>query len=438
MSRGFCSMVGGRQGWLYSTIIIAGVGLLLAHGAAGGTLRPPAAIPANCSSDATQSLNRWLATVPDGTVVRFPAAACYRVQGTLEVEGRNDLEVDGNGATIRAAQASQRRTPIWQIVDSQHIVVADLNIVGAYTRAGTFDPKLQSAHGIAALGSELRVEHVAVSGVGGDCVYYGPGRTSAQRRSSGTVSDSTCVGTGRNGVSVVSGDNINVTGTSLDRIGYDVFDVEPNLGTSQAADHVNFERNIIGSYHLEAYSVVGTGPVSNQSFVGNRIVGHGLKVAITRPGVSGTFRPRNVVIRGNRSDTAQAASPINVDDVDGLLVADNTVPMGAGSLVAVTRSCNARITRNVFPGGTSEAWFRPWICSLNPATTDAGSILRIIGTGFLGARAVEVNGGSVSFTVESPGRITLSLPKGIRSGLVMVRGADGVATNVARFTRTGE
>jgi hypothetical protein len=145
-----------------------------------------------------------------------------------------------------------------------------------------------------------------------------------------------------------------------------------------------------------------------------------------------------VTIRGNRSDTPQQASPINVDDVDGLFVADNTVPMTAGSMVAVTRSCNARVTGNVFPGGTKEAWFMPWICSLRPRAAAVGSRVTITGTGFLGARDVELNGGSVPFTVDSPSRITLTIPKGVASGPIVVRGADGVATNAASFTLLSE
>ena len=196
---------------------------------------------------------------------------------------------------------------------------------GSYAHGGRFDSSVQGAHGIAVLGSKVEIGHMSVSDVGGDCVYFAQGQ-SGRTRSSGEVHDSRCSRTGRNGITVVAGHDILVQGVTLGAIGYDVFDVEPNAGGNDRADRVTFTRNTVGSYALEVYSIVEAGAISNQSFVHNRVVGHGLKVAISNP-TGGDFRPLNVTIAGNVSDTPQSPSAINVDNVDGLTITGNTIPM---------------------------------------------------------------------------------------------------------------
>jgi hypothetical protein len=185
---------------------------------------------------------------------------------------------------------------------------------------------------------------------------------------------------------------------------------------------------------MNAFSVVESGPISNPSFTNNQVVGQGLKVAVSNPS-GGSFRPQNVVISGNSSNTA-ASNPINVDNVDGLTIAGNTVPMIGGALAAVTGSCSVSISGNSFPGGSSESWFEPWICSLSPSSGPVGSSVVLSGTGFTGATSVTLAGVSAPFTVNSPSQLTLVVPSGAGTGAIKVVTKNGTTTSAGSFVVT--
>ena len=316
--------------------------------------RIPSDIASDCSTDATSAIVDWIDSVPDSSTLSFGTDACYRLDGTLEVTDRTGLDFEAGGATFRSPLSAARGRPIWQVIDSQNIRLHGMRIEGSYPNGGKFDPALQHGHAIDVRGSSIDIGGVTMTGVAGDCVYFGLGTTTPLVRSSGQVHDSTCLRTGRNAISVVAGNNIVVRHLKTSAIGYDVFDVEPNPGPGWGARNVRFDRNTIGSYGLNAYSIVESGPISLQSFTNNRVVGVGLKIAIADPTSQG-FRPQRVTITGNSSRAPQVPAAVNVDNVDGLLLSGNTIPMKGGPMAAVRRSCRVRIFGNRYPGGSTEA-----------------------------------------------------------------------------------
>src|ERR1700730_15470159 len=60
----------------------------------------PASIPSDCSRDVTPNLLAWIGSVPDGSVLQFARNGCYRIDGTLRIEGRDNLTFGGNGAKV--------------------------------------------------------------------------------------------------------------------------------------------------------------------------------------------------------------------------------------------------------------------------------------------------------------------------------------------------
>ena len=90
----------------------------------------------------------------------------------------------------------------------------------------------------------------------------------------------------------MAGNNVLVQHVSLTAIGYDIFDVEPNAGENFGANGVTFDSNTIGTFGMNVYSVVESGPISNQSFTNNQVVGRGLKVDVGDPTVPGSGRKR--------------------------------------------------------------------------------------------------------------------------------------------------
>ena len=390
----------------------------------------PAAIPADCSADATEAILAWVASVPDRSVLTFAPRACYLLAETLEVSGRRGLRFEGNRSTFRSASLEGEH-PLWRFVDSKGIVLRSMTLNGAYADGGTFSAELQHAHGIDLRGSSVDIGNVTITDVAGDCVYFGRALASATR-SSGTLHESACLRSGRNGVAVVAGDDIVVQRVRTEAIGYNVFDVEPNPGRGYGSDNVRFSGNTIGSYARNAYSIVESGPIRNQFFVDNRVVGHGLKVAVGDPTRAG-FRPARVTITGNRSQAAQAPAAVNVDNVDGLTVEANTVALTGGPMISVRGSCGLVIRGNRYPGGSMEALVHPSVCSVTPPAAHEGALVELRGSGLTGATGVEVAGRPACFTVRTGSRMTFVVPAGAGSGPITVRTPVGVATSRATF-----
>ena len=311
---------------------------------AANAVSVPSSVTSNCSTDVTSQLQSWIASVPNGSTLHFASGGCYRIEGTLELKNR-DLEIDGNGATFRSQNTVTGQRSIWRAWDSK-VTFRDMSIVGSYTKGGTFASDLQWAHAIDLRGTDAMVENVSMSDVAGDCVYFGLGAD----RSSGEVRDSSCRRIGRNGVSVVAGDNILVERVTTDRIGYIAFDVEPNTGSGFGSTNVIFDSNTIGSYFMKAYTIIGNAPVRDQQFTNNRVVGQSLEIGV----VDRSHRPQNLKISGNSSDTPADPAAMNLDGIDGLKVTGNNVPMAGGTMADVGNTCSASISGNAYPGGSKE------------------------------------------------------------------------------------
>jgi hypothetical protein len=91
--------------------------------------------------------------------------------------------------------------------------------------------------------------------------------------------------------------------------------------------------------------------VSDQAFTNNRVVGQGLKIGV----VDGAYRPEQLTIAGNTSDTAVAPAAMNLDGVDDLTVSGNTAPLTSGTMAQVDSSCDVSVSGNAYPGGSKEA-----------------------------------------------------------------------------------
>ena len=393
----------------------------------------PKNVTSDCSADVTKSLLSLISLLPNNSTLSLPTKACYRIEGTLELKNRIGLDFDGNGATFRSMNPPSDQRSLWRLIDSKNISLHDMTIDGSYSRGGRFTARLQHAHGIDVLGSTVDVGNVTITDVGGDCVHFGRGPTMVLTLGSGTIHDSICERTGRNAVAVVAGENILVQRVRTGSIGYDVFDVEPNLDSGWGSNGVTFDGNTIGSYAENAYSIVEGAPIVNQFFINNHVVGQGLKIAIADPADAG-YRPQNVTIRGNSSDTPQAPAAINVDNVDTLHATGNVIPMTGGPMSTITGSCDLRISSNIYSGGSTEALIYPSICLFTPARGEPGSKVTVTGSGFNQASAVSVGGIPAAFKLHSSSRITLVVPGRAATGPISVNTPNGPATSAARFT----
>jgi hypothetical protein len=350
-------------------LVVLGGMLACASGAQAASYQVPSSIVADCSADVTPALVAWIGSVPNNSVLAFAPGGCYRVDGTIEFSGRVGLDFEGNGAAFRSEVAPTDQHAIWRAWDSSGLVFRNMAIDGGYGSGGTFDAALQHAHAIDLRGSAAQIANVTMADVGGDCVYFGLGSTLALTRSSGTVSNSRCTGAGRNAVSVTAGSNILVQGMTTNEIGYDVFDVEPNVGAGWGAQSVAFRSNTIGTYRGSAYSIVENAPISGQSFTDNRFTARGMKITVGPSGlITNPYPVSGVTVTGNTAGVSQAPSAMNLSLVNGLTVTGNTVPVSGGTMAAVDSSCSVNIANNVVTGAVAQDSIAPYSC----ATSSAG------------------------------------------------------------------
>jgi hypothetical protein len=324
----------------------------------------PATLTGDCSVDVTSALMKWIGSIPDNSVLSFRSAQCYRIDGTVELNKRSGLTLQGNGSTFKSRasmvggnKADDQRA-MFRVIDSSAISFENMAIIGSYAHGGTFDASLQHAHAIDLRGTSVVVENVSMSNVAGDCLYFGLGNDNVTK-SSGSAHDSTCKSIGRSGISVAAGKGVTVKRMTLDKVGFATFNVEPNAGQGWGASNILFESNIIKSYRLHAFSIVENAPISDVTFANNRVVGQGLKAAVG----NGNFRPRNITFRGNSSDTRLSTVAFNAEKVDYLTITGNDVPLTSGTMASVERSCKVSVTDNTFVGGYRE------VATINPVTS---------------------------------------------------------------------
>ncbi len=359
-------------------LAVLGVMLAYASAAQAAAYQVPPSVVADCSADVTPALVAWIGSVPDNSSLAFAPGACYRVDGTIELSGRVGLDFEGNGAAFRSLVAPTDQHAIWRAWNSSGLTFRNMTIDGGYSAGGSFAAALQHAHAIDLRGSAAQIDHVSMGDVAGDCVYFGLGSTSALTRSSGGVSDSRCTGTGRNAVSVTAGNNILVQGMTANAIGYDVFDVEPNVGLGWGAQSVAFTANTIGSYHGSAYSLVENAPISAQSFTNNRFTTRGMKITIGQSRlISHPYPVFGVTVTGNTAGVSQAPSAMNLSLVNGLTVTGNTVPVSGGTMAAVDSSCSVMVANNQAPGAAAQDSIAPYLCATSPKRHASSQTARV-------------------------------------------------------------
>jgi hypothetical protein len=216
-----------------------------------GSVHPvPDRIAHDCSSDVTPELLRWIASVPDDSVLLFARGGCYRLDGSLRIENRSQLVFDGNGATFRAvADGDRDRRHIW-FLGGRELVVRNLEIRGANPKAGA-SPEAYVAgrafqHAFAFEGvAGGMLDHVRASDVYGDFVYVGAGEKGRWSRDI-RVTRSRFERSGRQGIAVTAGENVVIEHNTIRDVARSMFDLEPN-NPEGGARNVRITSNVTGA-----------------------------------------------------------------------------------------------------------------------------------------------------------------------------------------------
>lgn len=339
------------------------------------TYTVPASIDATGGADVTTSLNDFLASVPDGATVSFPAGGQYRVEGTIWLRGRHNLTVDGNGARFfattdgRGAQcpsfenctAWPRNRYHWAVREGSDITLRELVIRGGHPNAGMngdYIPELEAQHGVDVGGVDgIVLDGLTITDVYGDFVHLSAATTSSGRTwtRNAVVRNSRMERNGRQGISLIAVDDAVIDGNYIADTRRSTFDIEPEREDLGATD-VLITRNTIGQGRLR-FIAAGGAPalIARIDVVGNHldrrldIVVQARTLGVRR---RGPFRVEN-----NTStvavDPPDGGAAITMYETDGLTVRNNNIPFRDSWLtqygVKTYSSCGVLVESNEFP-----------------------------------------------------------------------------------------
>jgi len=315
---------------------------------------PPESIDATGAVDVTEELERFIAGVPDGSVIELPREARYRIESTLTITARHHLTIDGNRAALFATSEGDRNRAHVRIDGGSDLLLRELIVVGSNPDAGLGDDayreEREAQHGFELAGTtRVELDAVAVTDVYGDAVYIGPG-------SDGTwsaqvwVHDSIVARTGRQGISVTAGRDVVIERNHLVETRRATIDLEPNL-PPQGARNIHILDNTIGPGRLLFVAAHGNGPVDDVVIANNELRGRSLTISVTPPVGS---RRTNFYVIGNTSNKPADRSPLRFVRIDGVVVRDNNqhlVPRRAeeGEVgVKATEVCSLEVAANDF------------------------------------------------------------------------------------------
>lgn len=334
------------------SVLVVTAGLVVIHAGSAGAIALPAGIPADCSRPVDADINKFIAGVPDGSIIEFAPGGCYAQDGQLEVNDRRNLTLQGNGASFRAVtpRSDGSRRANWAVQGGGNVVLRNMTVYGVYPE-GEFDRALASGSWPYERRMDLQQGYLFGGVQGGglydaaayntfsDPVLVGwdvrpqigtactaPSRDVEIRRVTGVNSGRT--------VAIVSGERITLGDSFFGDIRDNAIDLETDAACSVLRE-IHVVDNRIGRHRLAAIAHTGSESGANSGLI--EIRGNVQErdpttcwpsLHLSPVGTTGRRGPYE--IRGNRLRTLTTG--ILVDRAEGGTIADNTVEKSGGSL----------------------------------------------------------------------------------------------------------
>lgn len=307
--------------------------------------------------DVHAAIQAVIDVAPDGSRIVFPQGATLRLDTGLTIDGRDDLILDGNGATLvtNGCTRDSSLISVGLFEPSTDVTIREFRMVGGNDRAGTtsaFEATCQFQAGVSLYGAaRVELHDVEMTAMWGDCLYVGI-TGSGSWSTDVTYRDSVCLANGRQAVSIVAGERVAIERVTMDRLAMHALDIEPNDGSGGARD-VLFLDNAVGSYgHSDAYPGFFFGANGSLDAVVERILVSGNTVAAGSletlvgdeyTGWDGQRNRRSIEVSGNTSEQQVAGPVLTFKHVDGLRVFGNVQPLTKGPLVRLEDVTNALV-----------------------------------------------------------------------------------------------
>jgi hypothetical protein len=361
---------------LSTGLLVAMAVIVPASTSAAATFQVPGSVDATGATDVTVALQAFLNSVPDGSTVLFPAGAQYRIDGSLGLVSRNNLTIDGQGATTFASTEGDRTRSQWKVYLGTNLTVRNLTVRGANPAGGTgesaYNAALEAQHGMEFAGvNGLDLDHVTITDVYGDFLYIGAFIGSTNTWSTNVkIHDSRFERNGRQGIAFTAVRNVEIYNNYIGNTRRATLDFEPN-GTGWGVENVSFHNNTVGPGRLNFVSSVGNGPINNVSVTNNSFVGRAMQMTWWAPAYA---RRSGLIITGNTADVGfgnPGGAAIGIVAWDGVTVKNNVQYLQSGrdmAMVDVWESCVVDISGNTWTGGAYESRVRDFACPLGSPT----------------------------------------------------------------------
>jgi hypothetical protein len=326
-----------------------------------GCVIVPAGVPKDGSVNVTLLLQAVVDTVPDGRCLRLRSGGRYRHDGTLRLTWRNDLTIDGNGATLftnrpgpidRVSGTSHRSHVV--VLGGSNIVIEDLAIVGP-NPIPRMNTTYQSEHGFNVKGvTGLTIRDSSVKRVYADFVFVDdtsspPGSGNIVPTTGLLVTDSNFRTAGRQGFTIsASANDVRFEGNRVNGVGRSGVDIEMHPGRSSSG--ISIVGNTFRNIHLN-WIAAGSGSASDVYVGFNRILGDSmhLKIGPRDP----TLVDEQWTFEGNFSDTPHrgTAAVYFMQRIRGVSFIGNIQPMntgGRGRVFEIHEVCGLDLVDNTF------------------------------------------------------------------------------------------
>jgi hypothetical protein len=215
------------------------------------TSRPPTTVPStagprgnvpgyitrDCTKDVTQALQVWINRMPDGSVLALQANSCYRIDKTLFIRDRQNLRLEGNGATLKAVTAGDRNRMHLVVQGGSDVTVRNVVVRGANFTAGAnrgaYHVDFEAQHAFGVLGAtNVVLDKVQAYDLYGDFVNIASGLRGEASRNV-TVSNSEFSRSGRQGISITNAVDVVIKANKIGEVARSLFDIEPNIPEQQ-------------------------------------------------------------------------------------------------------------------------------------------------------------------------------------------------------------
>lgn len=341
---------------LIATVTVSGA----APAPALASIPVPAAIDATGGRDVTAELNLFLAGVRPGTTVNFPDHARYRVEGVVGLDRRRNVTIEGHESTLIATTDGSGVAPSaynlrahWPrmrehvaIRESVGITIHDLTVQGPNIK-GIYRPALEAQAGFVVSGSRsVTLDTVTARATYGDGVYIVGASKDV------LLKNCTFDHNGRQGVAVVGGENVTITGCTITNTGRSAIDLEPGHGFVRT---VHIQDNKVRRYTNFLLAAVGAGVgVQDVWLVRNHVEGaKGVSVYV---GTERSVRPGIHVIDNTGDGTSRGYQGVlmRFTRFDGIEVRGNHQRVARGvTPVLLHDSCHDTVIGNNFGGATT-------------------------------------------------------------------------------------